>query len=247
MSFDSSLILYFVVFIISLLPQNSDGSLNPKFEACEPKTCGNKQTISYPFYIEGIQEPFCGYPGFGLSCGNDGFPFLNMSDDKYMIHQIFYNNYSLRVSNAVFSRPNTRSDCLSRTHNLTLSGTRLSLAPNQSELVLLFGCDMQKGLQEHRIGCSEENKTSSVVAMNWEDRNLSSSLKSCKGGVVNVTVQDKEGGVQEALRRGFLVSWNVSDCNKCRKSGGNCGFDTGIFSFRCYCPHDTHARKCSQG
>nr|KYP56236.1 putative serine/threonine-protein kinase At1g18390 family [Cajanus cajan] len=244
MSFHLTSILYFVVLIITLLPQNSDGSLNPKFEACEAKTCGNNQTISYPFYIEGIQEPFCGYPGFGLSCGNDGFPFLNMSNAKYMIHQIFYNNNSMRVSNAVFSTPNTRSSCLRRTHNLTLSGTRLALAPNQRELILLFGCDMHG---KNTIGCSEENKTSSVVAMNREDQNLRFSLMNCKGGVVNVTVEDEVRGVQEALRRGFVLIWTVSDCNKCRNSGGKCGFNTDIFSFRCYCPHDTHARKCSQG
>ncbi|TKY69329.1 serine/threonine-protein kinase [Spatholobus suberectus] len=246
MSFHLLLILNFVVFIITLLSQNSDGSLNPKFETCEPKACGNNQTISYPFYIEGIQEPFCGYPGFGLSCGNDGFPFINVSNTKYIIHQIFYNNNSLRVSNAVFLRSNNRS-CLPRTHNLTLSGTRLALAPNQRELFLLFGCDPREGLQEHRIGCSVENKTGSVVAMNREDQNLSFALMNCKGGVVNATVEDEEGGIQEALRRGFMLTWTVSDCNKCKNSGGKCGFDTDIFSFRCYCPHDTHARKCSQG
>ncbi|KAG4915217.1 hypothetical protein JHK87_052774 [Glycine soja] len=235
---------YFMILIITLWSQNSDGSLYPKFEACEPNTCSNNQTISYPFYIDGIQEPFCGYPGFGLSCGNDGFPFLNMSNAKYMIHQIFYNN-SLRVSNAVFSRSNTRS-CFPRTPNLTLSDTRLALAPNQRELFLLFGCDLHEGLQEHIIGCSEENKTGSVVAMNRENQNLGFALMNCKGGVVNVTVEDEEGGIQEALRRGFLLNWTVSDCNKCKNSGGKCGFDTDIFSFRCYCPHDTHARHCSQ-
>lgn len=98
-----------MILIITLWSQNSDGSLYPKFEACEPNTCSNNQTISYPFYIEGIQEPFCGYPGFGLSCGNDGFPFLNMSNAKYMIHQIFYNNKSLYVSNVVFLSSNTKN------------------------------------------------------------------------------------------------------------------------------------------
>ncbi|KAK7407520.1 hypothetical protein VNO78_09473 [Psophocarpus tetragonolobus] len=246
MSFHISLILYFVLLIITLLSQNSYGSLNPKFESCEPKTCGNNQTITYPFYIEGIQESYCGYPGFGLSCGNDGFPLLNMSNAKYMIHQIFYNNNSLRMLNAVFSSSNNRKSCFPRTQNLTLSGTRLAIASNQRELFLLFGCDLHGGLQEHRIGCYEENKTSSVVAMNREDQKLSLALMNCKGGVENVTVEDEEAGIQEALRRGFMVTWTVSDCNKCINSGGKCGFDTDIFSFRCYCPHDTHARKCSQ-
>ncbi|KAE9605699.1 hypothetical protein Lal_00025438 [Lupinus albus] len=240
------LILNFLVLIITLWSQDSVGSHNPKFTACQPKTCvNNNQTISYPFYIEGIQEPFCGYPGFGLSCNKDGFPFLNMSHSQYIIHEIFYNNHSLRVSNAAFSRLNTTT-CLPRTQNLTLSGTRLALSPNQKDMFLFFGCEFEwSQLQERKIGCSAENGTGSVVALYREDQNLRSALMKCKGGVVNMTVESEKGGIQEALRRGFMMTWKVSDCNKCMNSGGKCGFDTEIYSFRCYCRHDTHARKCS--
>ncbi|KAL5075433.1 hypothetical protein RYX36_014417 [Vicia faba] len=83
-------------------------AVDPYFEACEPKTCGN-QTITYPFYIKGIQETFCGYPGFGIACDNTiDFPILNLSNTFYTINQILYQNHSFRVSNPMFSRTNTK-------------------------------------------------------------------------------------------------------------------------------------------
>ncbi|MED6174302.1 hypothetical protein PIB30_067839 [Stylosanthes scabra] len=95
------------IILYSVLSRTSFCSyVDPHFLACEPQTCGN-QSIRYPFYIQGIQESFGGYPGFAISCDtNNGFPILNLSSTPYIIHQIFYHNQSLRVSNAAFSSTN---------------------------------------------------------------------------------------------------------------------------------------------
>ncbi|CAL5210016.1 unnamed protein product [Lathyrus oleraceus] len=225
-------------------------NVDPYFEACEPKTCGN-QTITYPFYIHGIQEPFCGYPGFGLTCDNTiGFPILNLSNTFYTINQIFYQNHSFRVSNPMFSRTDTKKGCLSfpPTQNLSFPNSMFYLAHNQTEVRLFFGCDSSKlprSLQRNKIGCSAGNETSSVVALYADDKNVSFVSKNCRDEVVYARVENGvEGGIQEAMRKGFQLNWIASDCRECNSTGGRCGFDADIYNFRCYCTDRVRAAKC---
>ncbi|KAL5070517.1 hypothetical protein RYX36_021404 [Vicia faba] len=225
-------------------------AVDPYFEACEPKTCGN-QTITYPFYIKGIQETFCGFPGFGITCDNTiGFPILNLSNTFYTINQILYQNHSFRVSNPMFSRTDTKKGCLSLspTQNPSLPNNMFYLAHNQTEVRLFFGCDSSKlprTLQRNKIGCSAENETSSVVALYGDDKNVSFVSKNCRDEVVYAGVEKGvEGGIQEALRNGFRLNWKASDCRECNSTGGRCGFDADIFNFRCYCTDRVHAAKC---
>jgi hypothetical protein len=169
-------LIYSYMTLFYLLTTTTLCSIEPKFEACEAKTCGN-QSISYPFYIIGLQHSYCGYPGFGISCDNTiGFPILNLSNTEYIINKIFYQSHSLRVSNVVFSRSNTNKGCLSPTQNLTLPINVFNFAHSQTDMRLFFGCDSTKlprELQRNTIGCSEENKTSSVVALYGDDKNAS--------------------------------------------------------------------------
>ncbi|XP_058738011.1 LEAF RUST 10 DISEASE-RESISTANCE LOCUS RECEPTOR-LIKE PROTEIN KINASE-like 2.4 [Vicia villosa] len=224
--------------------------VDPNFEACEPKTCGN-QSISYPFYIKETQPTFCGYPGFGLTCDNTiGFPILNLSNTFYTINQFFYQNHSFRVSNAIFSRPDTKKGCLlfSPTQNLSFPTNLFYLAHNQTEVRLFFGCDSSKlprTLQRNEVGCSAGNETNSVVALYADDKNVSFVSKNCRDEVVYARVENGvEGGIQEALRNGFRLNWIASDCRECNSTGGRCGFDADMYSFRCYCTDRVHPAKC---
>ncbi|XP_022641465.1 LEAF RUST 10 DISEASE-RESISTANCE LOCUS RECEPTOR-LIKE PROTEIN KINASE-like 1.2 [Vigna radiata var. radiata] len=209
------------IIIFCLLAQITSSQVDPKFVACAPKTCpNNNQSISFPFYIQGTQEPYCGSPGFEISCSLDGFPILNLSHTQYLIHQIFYQNQSLRLSNAAFSalQSNTTRGCLVPTQNLTLPPTKVfGVAPNQTDMVLFYGCDAST-LHDQRVGCSVENETSSVLALDKRDKNISFMAKSCKGDVVNTVVEDGTGGVDEALRKGFLLSWTASNCTPCNST-----------------------------
>ncbi|XP_020225299.1 LEAF RUST 10 DISEASE-RESISTANCE LOCUS RECEPTOR-LIKE PROTEIN KINASE-like 1.2 isoform X2 [Cajanus cajan] len=244
--FSSPLILSHIV-LFYLIATNISCSVDPKFDACPSKTCGN-QNISYPFYIQGIQEPFCGYPGFGISCDPSGFPILNLSNTQYIIHQIFYQNKTLRVSNLAFSNPppNTTKPCLPRTQNLT-TGNLFSVAPNQKGVILFYGCDLSSSLEEHRVGCYAEKESSSVVALYEEDKNIRSVTENCTGeGVATTTVADGIGGIRESLRKGLLLTWTASDCNTCTSTGGRCGFDLDprVYAFRCFCTDRVHSAKC---
>ncbi|CAL0318086.1 unnamed protein product [Lupinus luteus] len=117
-------------------------------------------------------------------------------------------------------------------------------------MLLFYDCDLTllpENLKSNKIGCSQENKTSSVVAVNREDSSL---RLACKGDVVNVIVEnDEKGRVEEALRNGFLLNWSASNCGECTRSGGRCGFDLDYdaYAFRCYCPDRPRAVSCDPG
>ncbi|XP_022641458.1 LEAF RUST 10 DISEASE-RESISTANCE LOCUS RECEPTOR-LIKE PROTEIN KINASE-like 2.1 isoform X2 [Vigna radiata var. radiata] len=237
----------FPIIIFFLLAQITSSQVDPKFVACAPKTCpNNNQSISFPFYIRGTQEPYCGSPGFEISCSPDGFPILNLSHTQYLVHHIFYQSQSLRVSNAAFStlQSNTTRGCLVPTQNLTLPPTNVfRVGPNQRDMVLFYGCDAPS-LHEHRVGCSAENETSYVLALDKRDENISVVGENCKGEVVDTVVEDGIGGVAEALSKGFLLSWTASNCSVCNSTGGRCGFDSDMYAFRCYCTDRVHSAKC---
>ncbi|KAK7274256.1 hypothetical protein RIF29_15339 [Crotalaria pallida] len=237
--------LFFLLIRITL-------SIDPKFLACHPKTCGNNQNISYPFYIIGKQEQYCGNPGFELTCYDNGFPILNLIDTQYIVQEIFYNNHTLRVTNPVFSQLTTPDQCVAPTQSLNVGKYRFKVGSNQRDMTLFYGCDLTKvpeGLRENRVGCDSENRTSSVVAA--FDREDASSLRlACKmDRVVNVTVEDEKGGIREALRKGFVLNWNATNCSACTRSGGKCGFDwnSDTYAFRCYCPDRVHSADCDPG
>ncbi|KAK9934709.1 hypothetical protein M0R45_021843 [Rubus argutus] len=88
-----------------------------------PATCGG-QNIRFPFILTGGQkQPFCGYPGFQISCNEeDGYPILRLGGNDYLIHNISYQNQTLIVSNAVFSDSEYNIGCFEAS-----SGTRTSV------------------------------------------------------------------------------------------------------------------------
>ncbi|GAU14797.1 hypothetical protein TSUD_50090 [Trifolium subterraneum] len=141
--------------------------------------------------------------------------------------------------------------CLSPSHNLSFPMNMYNLAHNQIQVVLFFGCDSTKlprELQKNRIGCSAENETSSVVALYGDDKNARFVSKNCRGGVVNAMVGiGVKGGIEESLRNGFVLNWIATDCRECYNSGGRCGFDSSVYSFRCYCTDRIHAAMCDPG
>jgi hypothetical protein len=126
-----------------------------------------------------------------------------------------------------------------------------NLAHNQTQVILFFGCDSTKlprTLQRNIICCSAENETSSVVALYGDDKNVSFVSKYCRGDVVSAMVENGvKGEIEESLRNGFVLIWIAADCSECYKSGGRCGFDSHIYSFRCYCTDRAHAAKCVPG
>ncbi|MED6194679.1 hypothetical protein PIB30_030746 [Stylosanthes scabra] len=238
--YSSPLIHSYIIVYFSLLTRITECSVNPKFEACEPKTCGatNNQDISFPFYIIAKQSSYCGLPNFGLTCSDNGFPIVNISATLYTVQDIFYNNQSLRVSIPALSEPRN-TECIAPVKNYSGENQRFSVSPNQKQVLLFYGCE---NMQEQSIGCSAENRTRSVVAIYGDDvENVKLAKKNCDAPTMSVTTaEDEKGGIEEGLRRGFLMNWTARNCSECSSSGGRCGFDEEEYAFRCYCRDINH-------
>ena len=243
---------YFLFF--SHLTQIAFSSVDPKFQSCQPQSCGNGPNITFPFYIRERKLDFCGFPRFDVFCGVNNYPILNLSNNHYIIHEIFYNNDSLRVSDPAFLSSNS-TNCFPRTKNLRLQGNRFDLVPSQTDLFLLFGCDLEslpQRLNSYRIGCSGENNSierRSVLGFHGNGSDLMDAVGSnkCENGTVKATVEDTKEGALGALRRGFLLKWTATNCSTCEKSGGKCGFNWDLFSFQCYCPDGPQSWNCGSG
>ncbi|KAF7808851.1 LEAF RUST 10 DISEASE-RESISTANCE LOCUS RECEPTOR-LIKE PROTEIN KINASE-like 1.2 isoform X1 [Senna tora] len=230
-------------------------SMDEVMEVLQKIESGEDDSEDFGFHGSGISEIkiHASLPtslGFALSCSNNASPILNLSGTEYIVHEILYNNQSIRVSDAALSSNATDTACLPRTNNLTLDKTIFGVAPNQKDLFLVFGCKLDdgslpEGFLGYRIGCYAENQTESVLGMRDEGEDLRSALDKCEGGMVRTKMGDEEGRINgEVLRKGFVLNWTVSYCRSCEMTGGKCGFDSEMYTFMCYCPSSDHLVSC---
>ncbi|KAJ9708235.1 hypothetical protein PVL29_000340 [Vitis rotundifolia] len=219
--------------------------VDPYFETCSlSRTCGGLK-ISFPFYIEGLQDPLCGYLGFNVSCLHNT-TILTISENPYIIHEIFYQNQTLRVSNAL------GNGCLPLGHDLLLPNEQLELAhPDGTDFFFfLSNCSapLPDNLVRYKINCSGDDGESPVLVMSKGDSNWVLASEKC-GREVKAPFEEKadDGSNEigeELVRRGFMLKWRASDCSMCEESGGKCGFNITDYHFKCFCSDRAHATNC---
>ncbi|KAL0408891.1 UNVERIFIED_CONTAM: LEAF RUST 10 DISEASE-RESISTANCE LOCUS RECEPTOR-LIKE PROTEIN KINASE-like 1.2 [Sesamum radiatum] len=249
----TSLICLDLCILVAIFLSRTSSAADYLYEACVPGDCGLGPNISYPFYIPGLQESFCGYPGFALSCSQQGFPVLQLPENEYVVQDIYYLTRSLRVYDAAVLSSNG-AGCLPRTiRNTTVPADHFSFSDNVTQLHLFSDCtsSSSEDLRRHRVVCGETDRDSWELAIYDKDGNFTKiASKNCKRNVV-AAVEDGgnigQGNVDEVLRRGFVLNWTASDCSPCELSGGRCGFNATTYSFRCFCPNRPHARSCRPG
>ncbi|XP_060669201.1 LEAF RUST 10 DISEASE-RESISTANCE LOCUS RECEPTOR-LIKE PROTEIN KINASE-like 2.1 isoform X2 [Ziziphus jujuba] len=245
--------LFIIILAFFLLSMDFVGAVDPYYQNCRvPRTCGDNQTmtISFPFYIPDQQNSHCGYPGFELSCNDKKIPILNLSNDSYIVRQISYENQSFIVSNTALSLDDLRpaGSCIPPLRNLSLPNDRFQL-PKQSQAFLIYDCHAPTVLPEYQIGCYSQNVTNWVLGVPENDLDQLANLSTkCGKNSSVVPVKDysttESVGIREALSRGFELKWRADDCNRCKASGGVCGFNTSAYLFRCYCPDRPHHVRC---
>ncbi|KAL6529212.1 hypothetical protein OROGR_014835 [Orobanche gracilis] len=256
----SSFLIPFSLSIFSsiiLLPNISSGA-HYQYEACGPKNCGKGPNISFPFYVPGRQESYCGYPGFDLKCSDEGFPLLRLSENDYAVENFSYRDRSFRVYDAAVLTSGS-SSCLPSIRNTTLPSARFDYV-NVKGLYLFSGCEkpLSEDLLRYDVVCGSGGGWD--LAMDGEDGNLGYAVGICERNVVVPVEGGGYGGtgggdegrngilnILELLRKGFVLRWKASDCNECEDSGGRCGFDVGNYHFMCFCPDRPHSRSCKPG
>lgn len=237
------------ILLVTLLSKTCRGA-HYQYEACAPTNCGfGGPNVSFPFYVPGRQESYCGYPGFELSCpaGNNLFPVLELPENKYFVQNIFYRNRSLHVYNtAAAAAADVTTSCLPAIRNTTLPQGLFDYV-NFTGLRLFSGCrkPLPEELWRYNVSCGGSDWEIALYDRDEEVRDTA--MERCRENVVAPVEEDGDEGiinVGDVLRKGFLLNWKASDCSTCQDSGGRCGFNESNFHFRCFCPDRPHSRSC---
>ncbi|KAK4423542.1 LEAF RUST 10 DISEASE-RESISTANCE LOCUS RECEPTOR-LIKE PROTEIN KINASE-like 1.2 [Sesamum alatum] len=188
-----------------------------QYEACVPSNCGNGPNISFPFYVPGLQESYCGYPGFQLNCSKDGHPLLSLPENDYVVEAIFYANSSFRVYDAAAPSPLSADSSCPRIRNTTLPTDGFVYAGNLTGLHLLSNCpdNLPGTLEDVKVLCdNKEDKNNWILAIYDEDLRLKDALGNCARNViapVEAHGDNQSGTLAEVLGRGFMLNWTASD------------------------------------
>ncbi|KAI3952459.1 hypothetical protein MKW92_010797 [Papaver armeniacum] len=239
-------IIIFIILLETVLGENS--TQNTTLRACEPKNCGANITISYPFWINGEHESYCGHPDFQISCPEDKIPILHISDEDYLIRNLFYENQSLLVTNAAafYDEPN----CPIPHRNFTVVGSPFLLSTYHIDLYFFYNCSLvPTNYSVFPITCANGSNDSlssyaTIIRGQEGGKFMNSSSEKCES-LVSVPIDMEERMSLDSLvtkqysdlvKEGFVLTWNSSvstDCNECQTSGGRCGFENTTFV--CFC------------
>ncbi|KAH9611639.1 hypothetical protein KSS87_015952, partial [Heliosperma pusillum] len=255
-----STIFFTLLLFSSLQLHNSANANDEKYKKCRMSfQCGNI-SLNYPFY-DGITRPqYCGYPGFKTNCRTNSLPEISM------FREVYYILSKDATSDAFFVAMQSYWDdlCPQTLFNTTIN---LSLYKNTSifdNITLLYNCPITSLKKDNEISCSANttyNKPYSpvgfIITQNMDSSQVASLYKSCPDRiVVTVSVGHSLHGsildiksLQIALKTGFGLEWIAENelCHGCRESGGECGSDTDLATFTCFCPDRPYDSKCSTG
>ncbi|KAF2558318.1 hypothetical protein F2Q68_00013614 [Brassica cretica] len=231
------------IFLTFILLATQTLSLDPKFEACEPKSCGKGPKISFPFYLLGKQETFCGYPSFELTCDYDQeLPVLGIAGEDYIIKNMSYEKQWLQVVNSRASH----DPCPSPMHNLTLHRTPFSVNPSHVNFSILYNCsyNLPRDITTYPLTCYDNTSLLRSFGV-FQRETLGSSCQKLVDVPVSASGKfdvNLSLGITyiDILKRGFVLNWDAHSCVRC---SGRCGHNDSR-EFICFCPdgpkiHDT--------
>ncbi|XP_043700156.1 LEAF RUST 10 DISEASE-RESISTANCE LOCUS RECEPTOR-LIKE PROTEIN KINASE-like 1.2 [Telopea speciosissima] len=228
-----------------------------RYEACSKDvSCGEGPNIGYPFWIDGKQDFICGIPGFQLTCKKRQ-PTINFFTADYVIRNISYQNQTLRVIDA---KVQTDGGCSSQIQNLTLDSTRFRYGPNHADLFLFLNCNqsLPSEYSLHGINCSSVSSMAlleddpvldKAKALGYCNRTVVAPVDRNSTNGANSGVSDVYGNSSyytQLLKEGFDLIWSASDCSKCQRSGGQCGFNWTTYNFICLCHDRPHLVRCGK-
>lgn len=197
-------------------------SLSSNSTSCLPQNCGNGPNITFPFFIPQLQEPDCGSHGFNITCKNKN-PVLTISNDDYIIRDIFYSNSSfLLVSSKAFSDTN---QCPIPLRNFSSNETPFSYSSLTIDLHFYYNCSIPYSEKTYTIDCDTNSSRFSSFAVFHPEILMRNnySIDLCQS-LVHVPVHTD--GMNEllyenytdVLRKGFILEWQCSNCVRNGKS-----------------------------
>ncbi|CAJ1961290.1 unnamed protein product [Sphenostylis stenocarpa] len=179
----------------------------------------NNILIRFPFQIQGQQNPYCGYPGFRLTCSNDSKTVITLPySGKFFVRNISYLRQEMRVHDP--------DNCLpKRLLSLNLSGSPF-IATSLRNYTVLRCPTRITGSQFIPIECLS-NSTSFVSAI--PSVNFTDSLPDSCHVIKNLSFA-RPGPYDENLTHDFSrdlrLTWYAPDCRYCESQEALCGFET---------------------
>lgn len=218
------------------------------FTSCVSQNCGNGPSISYPFWIPQNQESYCGSRGFNITCKNNN-PVVTISEDDYILKDIFYSNNSFLLSNAdIYDENHT---CPTPRNNFSIDGTPFSYGPAYANLYFLYDCSYPYPQATYQVSCASNATYHSFAVFHTEVlREWNYTVDSCQG-LVNAPVDGEslenllQMNYTDILRRGFVLEWSGVNCRNCDRNGGRCGSLNN--EFICFCDNQPRLGTCDAG
>ncbi|CAO2174541.1 unnamed protein product [Urochloa humidicola] len=218
--------------------------------SCAPARCGNL-TITYPFWLTGVQPSYCGYPALELACDTAGRAYLSRTSGQhaYRVGDISYDNNSMVVAvEAAFA-----GDAACRVPDFNVSSGLISLLPlnisdGNKNLVFVYNCAVPPSIRLPRP-CANRTMGAYISEGDGDYRGVPTNCS-----FVSVPVRGVHAGMElpakdryeGLISDGFLLEWAAAgDCAACRRSGGECRFVQ--LSFQCFCHDELRCPTTPQG
>ncbi|KAK6121828.1 hypothetical protein DH2020_044441 [Rehmannia glutinosa] len=233
------------------LAQNNN---NPNL-SCPSSSCGHITTIRFPFRLKGDPRS-CGYnnPRFELDCLNNQ-TFMNVSSKQYLVQDINYDEFSIRLVDPGINRANVSSCPLYSNDYDDWPSTIFDNFFDWNVPVVFMYCLAPVNNNPNYVEAPFCGNRSSVFANSLEIYSyvmvgrgvLVSDLEDfCTVARVDQAsarraMRDNSSlaGIYDGLGYGFELSWFRVLCGECERSLGYCSLEGNRISCRHYCREDT--------
>lgn len=245
----------FILYLLNLL--HSAYADDEYYEACNTSfQCGTVSSLSYPFYDGHIRPDYCGYPGFKLNCSSIPPDISVTSSEKYYVLGVKPDQPIVTVARKDY----WNGYCPENLHDTVINMTLFSYVADLDENVTFYyDCPNVTTPVANSFLCA--NLSSDVrspfgyfVPEELESTYGNIPLDRCNRSVtVPITNYESSAlriidtfSLMAALRYGFELQWIAENrlCDECRGSGGECGYNTTMSRFTCYCLDHPYATKC---
>ncbi|XP_021763591.1 LEAF RUST 10 DISEASE-RESISTANCE LOCUS RECEPTOR-LIKE PROTEIN KINASE-like 1.4 isoform X1 [Chenopodium quinoa] len=255
--------VFLVLFIIFRLfhLQHYAYADDERYEDCnKPFKCGTVSNLSYPFYDGHIRPDYCGYPGFQLDCSSSPPDISVAPSERYYVIGVKPDQPIVTVARKDY----WAGYCPGNLHNTSINCDLFSYVDLDDNVTIYYGCPDVSTPMTNSFRCANlsSDARSPFGYFVANDSEYSPSGKNIPRDACNrsitVPVTNYESSalrivdtisLMAALRYGFELEWKAENdvCNKCRKSGGECGYNTTMSRFTCFCPDQPYASKCPGG
>ncbi|XP_021763599.1 LEAF RUST 10 DISEASE-RESISTANCE LOCUS RECEPTOR-LIKE PROTEIN KINASE-like 2.1 isoform X3 [Chenopodium quinoa] len=250
------LLVLFIIFRLFHL-QHYAYADDERYEDCnKPFECGTVSNLSYPFYDGHIRPDYCGYPGFQLDCSSSPPDISVAPSERYYVIGVKPDQPIVTVARKDY----WDGYCPGTLHNTSINFDLFNYVDLEDNVTIYYGCpDVSTPMTNSFICANFSDARSPFGYFVANDSESSPSGKNIPRDACNrsitVPVTNYESSalrivdtisLMAALRYGFELEWKAENdvCNKCRKSGGECGYNTTMSRFTCYCPDQPYASKC---